>query len=160
MNRNDVDWEGPITAMITPFQRDGELEEPGLVPNGCSGEFWSQTLAERRRLAEIVLDQAKRRVPVIPGVGGNTTREVIELAQHAREIGCDGAMVMAPSGPSEEGRPLSTFQSGLGSSGAAAFALQRSAAHRQRSALRSRRAPRRLRPRGRIKDSTFDFNVF
>jgi 4-hydroxy-tetrahydrodipicolinate synthase len=112
VDRNDVDWEGPITAMITPFDRDGELDERGLrahvefligngirglVPNGCSGEFWSQTMPERKRVAEIVLDQAKRRVPVIPGVGANTTRDVIELAQHAREIGCDGVMVMAPS---------------------------------------------------------------
>jgi 4-hydroxy-tetrahydrodipicolinate synthase len=112
VNRNDVDWEGPITAMITPFHRDGELDERGLrqhvdfliangvrglVPNGCSGEFWAQTMAERKRVAEIVLDQAKRRVPVIPGVGGNTTRDVIELAQHALDIGCAGAMVMAPS---------------------------------------------------------------
>lgn len=112
MDRNDVDWEGPITAMITPFDRDGELDERGLrahvefligngirglVPNGCSGEFWSQTMPERKRVVEIVLDQARRRVPVIPGVGANTTRDVIELAQHAREIGCDGVMVMAPS---------------------------------------------------------------
>jgi 4-hydroxy-tetrahydrodipicolinate synthase len=112
VNRNDIDWEGPITAMITPFHPDGELDERGLrshaeflisngvrglVPNGCSGEFWAQTMAERKRVAEIVLDQAKRRVPVIPGVGANTTREVIDLAQHAREIGCDGVMVMAPS---------------------------------------------------------------
>jgi len=112
MDRNDIDWEGPITAMITPFHRDGELDERGLrshteflianglrgiVPNGCSGEFWAQSMAERKRVAQIVLDQAKRRVPVIPGVGANTTREVIELAQHAREIGCDGVMVMAPS---------------------------------------------------------------
>jgi len=112
MDRNDIDWEGPITAMITPFHRDGELDERGLrshaeflithglrglVPNGCSGEFWAQSMAERKRVAQIVLDQAKRRVPVIPGVGANTTREVIELAQHAREIGCDGVMIMAPS---------------------------------------------------------------
>ncbi|HET7097934.1 MAG TPA: dihydrodipicolinate synthase family protein, partial [Casimicrobiaceae bacterium] len=112
MNRNDVDWEGPITAMITPFHRDGELDEQGLrqhvdfliangvrglVPNGCTGEFWAQSKAERQRVAEVVLDQAKRRVPVIPGVGGNTTREVIELAQHARDTGCDGVMVMAPA---------------------------------------------------------------
>jgi len=112
VDRNDIDWEGPITAMITPFHRDGELDERGLrshaefliangirglVPNGCSGEFWAQSMAERKRVAEIVLDQAKRRVPVIPGVGANTTREVIELAQHARAIGCDGVMVMAPS---------------------------------------------------------------
>lgn len=112
MDRSGVDWEGPLTAMVTPFKSNGDLDETrlrqhvefligngvqGLIPNGCSGEFWSQSMPERRRVVEIVLDAAKNRVPVIPGVGANTTREVIELAHHAREIGCDGAMVMAPS---------------------------------------------------------------
>jgi len=112
VDRNDVDWEGPLTAMVTPFTQEGDLDERalrdhvefliangvrGIVPNGCSGEFWAQTLSERKRVAEIVLDAAKRRVPVIPGVGGNTTREVLELAQHACDAKCDGVMVMAPS---------------------------------------------------------------
>ena len=58
MDRNGVDWEGPFTAMITPFHPDGEIDESGLrdhveflvahgvrglVPNGCTGEFWAQT---------------------------------------------------------------------------------------------------------------------
>jgi hypothetical protein len=30
VNRNDVNWEGPITAIITPFHRDGELDERSL----------------------------------------------------------------------------------------------------------------------------------
>jgi hypothetical protein len=59
VNRNDVDWEGPITAMITPFHRDGDLDERGLrrtstssSPTACAascrtdapGEFWAQTM--------------------------------------------------------------------------------------------------------------------
>jgi 4-hydroxy-tetrahydrodipicolinate synthase len=112
VDRNGVDWEGPFTAMVTPFHADGEIDERGLrdhvefliangvrglVPNGCTGEFWAQTSIERRRVAEIVLDAAARRVPVVPGVGANSTRDVIDLAAHARKIGCDGVMVMAPS---------------------------------------------------------------
>src|ERR1700687_4876017 len=111
VDRNGVDWEGPFTAMITPFHPNGEIDESGLrdhveflvahgvrglVPNGCTGEFWAQTIPERKRVAEIVLDAAKRRVPVLPGVGASATRDVIELAEHSRKIGCDGVMIMAP----------------------------------------------------------------
>ena len=111
MDRNDVDWEGPFTAMVTPFQADGEIDERGLrahvdfllahgvrglVPNGCTGEFWAQSLAERKRVAEIVHDAAKGRAPVLPGIGAAATRDVIDLAQHARRIGCEGVMLMAP----------------------------------------------------------------
>ena len=111
MNRSDVDWEGPFTAMVTPFHVDGEIDERGLrahvdfllangvrglVPNGCTGEFWAQTLGERKRVAEIVHEAAKGRAPVIPGIGAAATRDVIELAEHARKIGCEGVMLMAP----------------------------------------------------------------
>lgn len=111
MDRTGVDWEGPFTAMITPFREDGSIDEAGLrrhvdflidrgvrglVPNGCTGEFWSQTLDERKRVATIVLDAAKRRVPVIVGTGAASTREVIDLSEHCRQIGCDGVMIPAP----------------------------------------------------------------
>jgi 4-hydroxy-tetrahydrodipicolinate synthase len=111
VDRTGVDWEGPFTAMVTPFHADGEIDErglrahvdflidrgvSGLVPNGCTGEFWAQTLSERKRVAEIVLDAANRRVPVLPGIGAAATRDVIELAEHARKIGCGGVMLMAP----------------------------------------------------------------
>jgi 4-hydroxy-tetrahydrodipicolinate synthase len=111
VDRNGIDWQGPFTAMITPFAADGGIDEAalrrhvefliargvrGLVPNGCTGEFWAQTLEERRRVAEIVLDVAKRRVPVIVGTGAAATRDVIALTRHCHEIGCDGVMIMAP----------------------------------------------------------------
>jgi len=111
MDRNGIDWEGPFTAMVTPFDINGDLDETGLrdhveflvangvrglVPNGCTGEFWAQTPAERKRVVEITLDAAKRRVPVLAGVGASATRDVIDLAEHARGIGCEGVMMMAP----------------------------------------------------------------
>ena len=111
MDRNGIEWQGPFTALITPFLASGEIDEAGLrahvdfliargvrglVPNGCTGEFWSQTLDERKRVAQIVMDAAGRRVPVIVGTGASATRDVIELSEHCRQIGCDGVMIMAP----------------------------------------------------------------
>jgi 4-hydroxy-tetrahydrodipicolinate synthase len=111
MDRNGVAWEGPFTAMVTPFHPNGDIDEEGLrshvdfliahgarglVPNGCTGEFWSQTIDERKRVAEIVVSAARKRVPVIVGTGASATRDVIELSEHCRTIGCDGVMIMAP----------------------------------------------------------------
>ena len=111
MDRNGIDWEGPFTAMITPFHADGAIDERGLrdhvefligngvrgiVPNGCTGEFWAQSLPERKRVVEIVQDAAGRRVPVLAGVGAAATRDVVELTEHAHAIGCAGVMLMAP----------------------------------------------------------------
>ena len=105
MDRNGIDWEGPFTAMITPFHADGAIDERGLrdhvefligngvrgiVPNGCTGEFWAQSLPERKRVVEIVQDAAGRRVPVLAGVGAAATRDVVELTEHAHAIGCAG----------------------------------------------------------------------
>ena len=167
MNRNDVDWEGPITAMITPFHRDGELDERGLRTHvdflvaQRRARTGAQRLLGRVLGADAGRAQArgrrscstrrKSRVPVIPGVGGNTTREVIELAQHARDIGCDGVMVMAPSMVHPKKEDL--FQHFKAVSDRVAdpdHAVQQPAGHRQRPAFRSGRASRR--PRAHRRD--------
>jgi 4-hydroxy-tetrahydrodipicolinate synthase len=111
VDRNGIDWQGPFTAMITPFHANGEIDERGLrdhvefllahsvrgvVPNGCTGEFWAQSAAERKRVVEIVQSAVKGRVPVLAGVGASATRDVIELTEHAHSIGCAGVMLMAP----------------------------------------------------------------
>lgn len=111
MDRNGIDWEGPFTALITPFHPNGDIDEAGLrrhvewlidrgvrglVPNGCTGEFWSQAQDERKRVVAIVNDAAKGKAPVIAGVGASATRDVIELTRHAKAIGCAGVMLMAP----------------------------------------------------------------
>jgi dihydrodipicolinate synthase/N-acetylneuraminate lyase len=111
VDRYGIDCEGPFAALVTPFHPNGDFDEAGLrrhiefliargvrglVPNGCTGEFWAQTLDERNRVVAIVNDAAKGRVPVIAGVGASATRDVIELTRHARSIGCSGVMLMAP----------------------------------------------------------------
>ena len=71
-------FKGSYTVMVTPFRADGGLDErtlrnfvdwqieqgtQGLIPLGSTGEFLSQTREERRQVAAIVVEQAKKRVP-------------------------------------------------------------------------------------------------
>lgn len=111
MDKRSVDWHGCMSAIVTPFDAEGRIDEAGfranvelcigygatgLVVNGCTGEFWAQTLEERKRSAKLCVETARGRVPVIAGTGAITTQEVIELTEHAKRVGCDGAMILPP----------------------------------------------------------------
>lgn len=103
---------GYVTILYTPFHADGALDEAGLRHNvrrtislpGVGGlsvhslhqEFWALTLAERKRVAEIVLEEAAGRVPVVIGCSDPTAANVVELAQHAEASGADLVMVWPP----------------------------------------------------------------
>ena len=104
-------FSGVFVAMTTPFALDGTLDVEGLralvdhlidegvdglTPNGSTGEFTSLTHNERKRVVEVVVEQAAGRVPVIPHTGALTTAEAIELSSHAAEIGASGVLAIAP----------------------------------------------------------------
>jgi len=108
------------TALATPFQPDGSLDEKALrrlvqlqisgkidflVPCGTTGE--SPTLApkEHLRVVEITLEEAQRRVPVLAGAGGNNTAHVCELIRSLESLGVDGILSASPSynKPTQEG---------------------------------------------------------
>jgi 4-hydroxy-tetrahydrodipicolinate synthase len=107
-----ADLHGVLSAMATPFTPGGEsVDEPalralvertlaggvhGLVPCGSTGEFAALSHDERRVVAEIVIDQAAGRVPVVPHTGAMTTREAVVLSRHAEQAGAAGVMVVAP----------------------------------------------------------------
>lgn len=99
------------TALVTPFQRDGSLDEPRLrslvrrqikagidflVPCGTTGE--SPTLAhlEYLHVIAITLEEAKGKVPVLAGCGGNNTADVIELGRELQALGVDGILSVTP----------------------------------------------------------------
>lgn len=103
---------GILSALATPFTPDGsKIDEAGLrelvdgtveagvhglIPCGSTGEFPVLTREERMRVAEIVVDQARGRVPVVPHTGSCSTAEAIVLSQHAESIGADAVMVVQP----------------------------------------------------------------
>jgi 4-hydroxy-tetrahydrodipicolinate synthase len=113
-------FTGTGTALVTPFRRDGSLDEPTLralikrqidagidflVPCGTTGESPTLTHEEHLRVVEIAVDLAKGRVPVLAGAGGYNTAEVIALARALAEIGADGILSVTPyyNKPTQEG---------------------------------------------------------
>jgi 4-hydroxy-tetrahydrodipicolinate synthase len=104
-------FTGCGTALVTPFRRDGSLDEAGvsslakrqidagihfLVPCGTTGESPTLTEEERVRVVELVVEQAKGRVPVLAGAGGYNTQEVIHAAKRMRRAGADGILSVTP----------------------------------------------------------------
>jgi 4-hydroxy-tetrahydrodipicolinate synthase len=112
-------FNGAFSAIITPF-RDGAVDEAalrelvewqiqsgvdGLVACGSTGESATLTHSEHDQVVKLVVDYARRRVPVIAGTGSNSTAEAIRLTAFAREVRADGALLISPyyNKPTQEG---------------------------------------------------------
>jgi 4-hydroxy-tetrahydrodipicolinate synthase len=113
-------FTGSLVALVTPMREDGAVDEQalaafvewqiaegsnGLVPVGTTGESPTLSHDEHRRVVEITIETARRRVPVIAGAGSNATAEAIDLARHAKDAGADGVLVVTPyyNKPTQEG---------------------------------------------------------
>ncbi len=109
-----------ITAMVTPFDENGEISEPGiqrvvdhlfdngsdgLVVCGTTGESPTLSHDEKLQMFRSVKQAARGRGPIIAGTGTYNTAESIELTRHAEEIGVDGILAVTPyyNKPSQEG---------------------------------------------------------
>src|ERR1700737_4335777 len=104
-------FRGVGVALVTPFKTDGAIDEAALerlvdfqveegtnflVPCGTTGENPALTQDEHRRVVEIVVRRAKKRVPVLAGAGSNSTQKAVELAEIAIDLGADGALTITP----------------------------------------------------------------
>ncbi|MBX5471282.1 MAG: 4-hydroxy-tetrahydrodipicolinate synthase [Acetobacteraceae bacterium] len=113
-------FQGSFVALITPFDKNGKVDEAafarfvewqiregthGLVPTGTTGESPTLSHAEHKRVVEIAIEVAHRRVPVIAGTGSNSTEEAIDLTRHAKKAGADAALIVTPyyNKPTQEG---------------------------------------------------------
>jgi 4-hydroxy-tetrahydrodipicolinate synthase len=113
-------FTGVGTALITPFTRSGALDEPAikrlarrqidagvhfLVPCGTTGETPTLSDAERRRVVELVVEEAAGKVPVVAGAGGYDTREVVDAAREMQKVGADALLSVTPyyNKPTPEG---------------------------------------------------------
>jgi len=114
-----TNFRGSFTALVTPF-KNGAVDEKafralvdwqiaegtnGLVPVGTTGESPTLSHEEHHHVVEWCLDQARGRVPVVAGAGSNSTKEAIDLAQHAEKAGADAVLVVTPyyNKPTQEG---------------------------------------------------------
>ncbi|WCK80075.1 4-hydroxy-tetrahydrodipicolinate synthase [Agrobacterium fabrum] len=112
-------FKGSITALVTPFV-DARIDEhalrrhinwqieegtSGLVPCGTTGESPTLTHDEHKRVVEIVIEEARGRVPVIAGAGSNSTAETIDFVHHSQRAGADGLLIVSPyyNKPTQEG---------------------------------------------------------
>jgi 4-hydroxy-tetrahydrodipicolinate synthase len=103
--------EGIFVPHVTPFKRNGELDIEasrrlvqfwignglsGLVTCGSNGEAPYLLRKERRKLLEVVVDEANGKVPVIAGTGAISTKETVQLTMDAKDVGADAALVVTP----------------------------------------------------------------
>lgn len=99
------------TALVTPFTKDGALDEPALrrlvewqiaegihflVPCGSTGEAVTMTPAEHRRVVEITVDVVKGRMPVVAGAGSNDTAKAVAMSREMKAAGATHLLHVSP----------------------------------------------------------------
>lgn len=114
-----IDYAGVFAAVATPLSADGRRVErdaidaqvahaasggiAGIVPGGSTGEFPTLSHEERKLVNAAYIEAGRKHgLTVFAGTGALSTAETIELTSHARELGADGVMIVAPfyDGPS------------------------------------------------------------
>jgi 4-hydroxy-tetrahydrodipicolinate synthase len=113
-------FHGSIVALVTPMLEDGAIDwdtlaelvewhieqgTHGIVAVGTTGESATLDHDEHRQVVRFVVEKARNRIAVLAGTGSNSTRESLELTRHAREVGADAALLVAPyyNKPTQEG---------------------------------------------------------
>ena len=113
-------WTGVGTALVTPFKKDGSLDEAAvrrlarrqieagihfLSPCGTTGEAPTLSAEEKVRVVELVASESAGKVPVLAGAGGYDTREVIHLMRQMEKAGANGFLSVTPyyNKPTPEG---------------------------------------------------------
>ncbi len=110
-DRRRVALRGALTALVTPFREDGEVDDrcldglvrwqvasgvAGLVPCGTTGEGATLREEEHERVVATVVEAAEGRVPVVAGCGTNDTRRTVAAARRAASAGADALLVVTP----------------------------------------------------------------
>lgn len=108
---NHAPLRGCGTALVTPFTPSRDIDERALrslvawqidegihflVPCGSTGEAVTMTPEEHRRVVEIVVEEARGRVPVVAGAGSNDTRRAVEMSKTMQAIGATHLLHVTP----------------------------------------------------------------
>jgi 4-hydroxy-tetrahydrodipicolinate synthase len=111
MNKGKVGWAGNYPAVITPFTKDGAIDDrkfvenvkllvsegaDGIIVSGSNGESWALEPEERLHITRLAVGAVAKDIPVLAGTGGIITHKVAELTAAAKDAGAAGAMIMPP----------------------------------------------------------------
>jgi 4-hydroxy-tetrahydrodipicolinate synthase len=104
-------FKGTGVAIVTPFKNDSSIDFAALgrivnhtinggvnyiVVMGTTGESATLTKDEKKAVLSYVVEVTDNRVPLVKGIGGNSTQEVINCIRHANLTGVDGILSVAP----------------------------------------------------------------
>ncbi len=119
-------FRGVWAAITTPFTPDGEVDYAGLRSNmryytdelaidgvfctGTMGEYWALTKEERKRVVEIVVEEARGKCMTIPHTGHHSAEETIDLTRHAQDVGADFAIVINPYFPAAKANDVMLYE--------------------------------------------------
>ncbi len=104
-------FKGSWVALVTPFKDNFEVDfdaygrlidfhieqgTNGILPCGCTGEAATLSHEEQKECIRFTVERVAGRVPIIAGTGSNNTMEALDLTRYAKEVGCDGALLITP----------------------------------------------------------------
>ena len=111
MHNRRVDWQGAFVVAVTPFAKNGSMDPPairaliemlvaegadGIVVAGSTGEWYGMSDDERVALFQIAAHQCRGRVKLLAGTSAISTKSAVALTAAAKDIGCDGVMLLPP----------------------------------------------------------------
>lgn len=106
-----MNFDGIWTPAITPHREDGSIDRDafvaqleyliaqgvhGIINGGSTGEYYAQSMEERRELASLAREVTKGRVPLMVGTVAIRLEDSIAMAEHAARIGADAILVGSP----------------------------------------------------------------
>jgi len=104
-------FRGTGVAIVTPFKNDSSIDFAALgrivnhvihggvnyiVVMGTTGESATLTKDEKKAIISYVVEVTDNRIPIVIGIGGNSTQEVINCVRHSNLTGVDGILSVAP----------------------------------------------------------------
>lgn len=104
-------FKGVISVTCTPFDKEGRVDEKAwakhldflikngvhaIMPHGTTGEYYAQSMDERRRGLEFVMGHVGKKLPLYAGTNSARPVEIIELSNKAKDLGYQAIMLAAP----------------------------------------------------------------
>ncbi|NUN65969.1 4-hydroxy-tetrahydrodipicolinate synthase [Pseudanabaena biceps] len=117
---SEIDFGRLLTAMITPFDREGNVDyakaeqlalhlvktgTDTIVVCGTTGESPTLSWDEEYKLFSVLQTAIAGKAKIMAGTGSNSTSEAIEATQKAAHLGLDGTLQVTPyyNKPTQEG---------------------------------------------------------